>query len=77
MNGYWKYQTRIGMAKIININGKWRAMIGDEDLGHYSTPQKALDDLAGGYTFSHSSCVDTSELGLPDELSEWVCVSGK
>lgn len=73
MAGYWRHDTRIGEARIIwrAPSGKWRIEIGDEDLGGYDAPQPALDDLVGGHTFSHSRCVDTSTLGLPDELGDW------
>lgn len=73
MKGYWKHPTRIGEALIIwrSASSKWRIEIDGEDLGGYTTPEQALDDLVGGHTFSHSRCVDTSKLGLPDDLSEW------
>jgi len=53
------------------VDGRWRAAAGDEDLGAYVSPEQALDDLTGGHTYSHSSGVDTSTIGLPDSLSEW------
>lgn len=71
MNGYWKHETSIGTAKIIMRGAFWRIEISDEDLGGYSSPESALDDLVGGHTFSHSRCADTSRLGLPDDFSEW------
>lgn len=71
MNGYWRYPTKIGEARIIRRQGRWKIEIGEEELGAYHTPESALDDLVGGHTFSHSRCSDTSTLGLPDELSEW------
>lgn len=71
MKGYWKHPSRIGEARIIQRHGRWHAEIAKESLGSYDEPQKALDDLSGGYTFSHSECTDTSTLGLPDELSDW------
>ena len=45
-------------------------MFEDEHLGSYHSPEAALDDLVGGYTFS-ASCGDTALLALPDELAEW------
>jgi hypothetical protein len=73
VDGYWKYPTRIGEARIIwrTATQKWRIEIGDEDLGGYDTPEGALDDIVGDHTFSHSLCRDTSTLGLPEELVEW------
>lgn len=74
MNTYWRYPTRLGEARILQNRGRWHAIIAGENLGNYFTPEQALDDLAGGHTFSHSSGVDTSTLGLPDELSAWELV---
>lgn len=72
---HWRFNTRIGEARIIRrpqfSEGQWRAELGDEDLGGYGSPEAALGDLTGGHCWSHSSGVDTSTLGLPDELSEW------
>lgn len=67
------YRTRIGTAKIIFDPGiqRYIAAIGDEALGNYPTAQGAVDDLAGGHTFSHSSGVDTATLGLPDDVLDW------
>lgn len=76
MDGYWRHKTRIGEARII-WRGKrypphpWRIELTGEDLGGYPSPQSALDDLVGGHPYSHSSGVDTSTLGLPDELADW------
>lgn len=74
MNKYWKYQTRIGEARILPKQGRWHATINGEFLGSYNTPEQALDDLVGGHAFSHSSGADTATLGLPDELSGWELV---
>ncbi len=72
MNGdCWLYGTRIGVFGIVSLNGGWHVFYEDEDLGRYQTPGLALDDLAGGHTYSPSSGVDTSTLGLPEDLSEW------
>lgn len=74
MNGYWKLKTRIGEARIIQRGSRWHAEIGEESLGSYATPMQAAEDLAGGHTFSHSRCVDTSVLGLPEDLVDWTFV---
>lgn len=70
-NGYWRWPTRIGEARVVPKGGRFFVLIGDEDLGNYEQPWLALDDLTGGHTFSHSSGVDTSTLGLPRFLNEW------
>jgi hypothetical protein len=72
MSYYWMHQTRIGEARIEPaLNNRWNAKLTGEFLGNYATAEHALDDLLGGHVFSHSSGVDTSTLGFPDELSEW------
>lgn len=63
--------TRIGPFYSGTLNGLYYPIYDDEPLGAYSTPEMAVDDLAGGHTFSISNGVDTATLGIPDELSEW------
>lgn len=71
----WEYRTRKGTCRIIRRpDGSFEVMYGDEGLGSYHSPQQALDDLVGGHTFSPSSGIDTSTMGLPDELSEWTII---
>lgn len=65
------YRTRFGTFAIVPRGERWHAMLGKQDLGSYHRPEAALDDLVGGHTFSPSPAVDTSEAGLPDDLSEW------
>lgn len=67
------HPTRLGPVSIFfnPQNGRYHVFVGDEDLGNYPTPQQAVDDICGGHTFSHSSGVDTAQLGIPDELDEW------
>lgn len=71
MKGYWRHATAIGEARIIQRGNRWSIEIGEESLGSYARPEQEIDDLAHGATFSHSLCIDTSTLGLPEELSEW------
>ena len=52
-------------------SGLFKIMYGEEKLGSYKTPQQAVDDLAGGHTFSPSDGADTSLLDIPSELGEW------
>lgn len=68
----WEFTTGVGTWRIVPSNGGWQAMWEDERLGWYHSPEAALDDLCGGHTNLPSSGVDSSECGLPDELSEWV-----
>lgn len=65
------YRTRFGTFAIVPHGGRWLATFEGESLGSYHRAQAALDDLVGGHTFTPSGGVDTSEAGLPDDLSEW------
>jgi hypothetical protein len=53
------------------VERPWHVMWEDEGLGSYPTPQMALDDLVGGHCYSPSTGFDTSQAGLPDDLSDW------
>ena len=68
----YSYKTSAGVFYIRQqISGLWEIIFEDDFLGRsYASAQQALDDLCGGHTFS-CSAGDTSELGLPDEISEW------
>lgn len=65
------FTTDSGVFSIIWQEQRWRVRFNDEDLGSYSTPEQALDDLVGGHTFTLSDGTDTTTLGLPDTLSDW------
>jgi hypothetical protein len=74
---YWYFDTPKGRCRIAQApDGRYHALFRDENLGNYATPQQALDELLGGHTFTHSSGIDTADLGLPDDLSEWTLVRG-
>lgn len=70
------FKTTKGMAEIAynRSTGRYHALFAKEDLGKYVNAAQAIDDLSGGYTFSHSSGVDTGDLGIPDDISEWTSV---
>jgi len=69
MEKIYKYKTALGIFYIAVISGRFHPVFDDESLGSYVTPQQAVDDLAGGHTFSPG--FDTEGLGIPAELSEW------
>lgn len=73
MRTIYSFRTQRGTARIIYDSGKHRfhAVFGDESLGSYHAPEQAAEDLAGGHTLSHSSGIDLSTLGIPEELGEW------
>ena len=63
--------SRIGRFRIkLRSDGRWEAMFEDEGLGSYNAPERALDDLANGHTYT-PSCGDATEFGLPDDISDW------
>lgn len=68
------YKTAVGPFYLVPRNGRWLIVFRDDVLGHYATPQHAVDDLAGGHTFTPSGGYDTSALGIPAELGEWELV---
>ena len=67
----YKFETKIGLFYIGEQNGRYHPIFDDESLGSYNNDWQAAEDLAGGHTFSISSGIDTSTLGIPNELGEW------
>ncbi len=66
------YETRIGTFYIgRSDDGRFHPVFEDESLGSYWTAEQAIDDLAGGHTFSISSGVDTATLGIPSDIGDW------
>ena len=65
------HSTAAGTFQIVERSGRWHILFKDESLGSYATPRKAVDDLAGGHTFSSGKGIDTSKLGIPDDIGEW------
>jgi len=68
---YWFYETQWGTFAIVPKTNRFVAMFEDEELGSYHSPQPALDDLLGGHTSSLPKGLDSSQMGLPDDLSDW------
>lgn len=69
----YAHKTRLGMFYIgQSPGGRFHPIFDDENLGSYFSPQQAVDDLAGGHTFSPFGGFDTSTLGIPDDVSEWI-----
>lgn len=65
------YNTRIGPFYIGEQNGLFHPIYDDDSLGSYANEWQAAEDLAGGHTFSISSGIDTSTLGIPEDLGDW------
>jgi len=67
----WACKTKVGTFYIVPREDSYEIMFRDDGLGQYATPQQAVDDLVGGHTFSAGPGIDTSKLGIPDDLGEW------
>lgn len=52
-------------------DGRWRAVLGGEDLGHFRSPRSAFAAFTSGGVLAHSRCPDTSRIGLPTSLCCW------
>ena len=69
---FYAHTTRIGTFYLARDDEKgWQIEFDAERVGGYCTAEKALDDVVGGHTWSLAHGVDTSTLGLPDELADW------
>ena len=66
----YTHASRVGPVMIRQHGERWRIEIDGENLGSYHTARHALEDLIGGHCFWPASG-DTSELGLPDDLTDW------
>lgn len=72
MDPSYFYPTRWGKFAItLQPNGRWLVKLDDDNLGSYHSPQAALDDLLGDHCWANSKGLDTSEVGLPDNLLDW------
>lgn len=71
MRKLYVYKTSVGAFYIAEHSGRFHPLFEGESLGSYATAQQAAEDLAGGHTFSISSGVDASTLGIPKDLSRW------
>ena len=66
---YW--ETVIGTFYIAESRGRFHPVYDEESLGSYARPDQAAQDLAGGHTFSIFNGLDTTMLGIPDDLRQW------
>jgi hypothetical protein len=76
MRKLYAFQTRIGPFYIAEHRGRYHPMFDNESLGSYGSARQAADDLAGGHTPnvydpSSKAYIDTADLGIPVDLSEW------
>lgn len=67
-----KYESRAGTFYICQSHdGRFHPVFREESLGSYSTPGQAIEDLAGGHTYSAPGVEDTASLGISDEQGDW------
>ena len=65
------HRTAVGTFLIVERFERWHVLFEDESLGSYANARQAVDDLAGGHTFSPGKGIDTSKLGIPCDIGEW------
>ncbi len=51
--------------------GRWRVLLGGQDLGHFRSPRAAFIAFTTGSVLAHTRCPDTSRIGLPTSLCGW------
>lgn len=67
------HPTRLGPVFIgLDANGRWHPIWKGDSLGSYINAVQAIDDVAGGHTFSPSDGVDTSTLGISSDIGDWL-----
>lgn len=72
------FRTRAGVFYIgEDQDGRFHPIYDDESLGSYSAIWQATEDLALNATFSvvhavSGELLDTSQLGIPADPSEWI-----
>lgn len=71
MKKLYSFKTSKGTFYIVAINGGFQPMYNETLLGHYTTPQIAVENLAHGHTWSVPGIDDASKLGISDDLSDW------
>jgi hypothetical protein len=68
----YAFKTKVGIFYISQSeDGRFHPFFDGESLGSYHSPTAAVQDLAGGHTFSVARVKDTSELDIPYDLVEW------
>lgn len=70
----WSRKTRVGTFFIMKKGDRYHVIFDNESLGGYTTPQEAAWSIAGGHAFSCAGGVDTSTLGIPEDVREWTIV---
>lgn len=55
-----------------SADGRFHVIYDGQDLGSYISPEQAIDDAAGGHTFTPSDGTDLGALGLSDDIGDWL-----
>ena len=72
----YTYHTRAGTFTIRFQRGKWHVLFGGENLGNYTTPQQAAEELSSGGT-DWPGATNPSKLGISDDIGDWEKISGR
>jgi hypothetical protein len=74
MHKLFVWPTKVGHFYIAQLRDRFHPLFNDKSPGSYHSPASAADDLAGGHTPSTDGNIDTSELGIPSDIREWIRV---
>lgn len=67
------FKTRLGPAFIgRGPDGRFHAIWKGQSLGSYPNAVQAIDDMAGGHTYTPSDGTDLSALGISSDIGDWV-----
>ena len=68
---YYTYDTAYGTVSIKPVENRYAVFFEGHNLGSYHSAEAAASDVSGGHTFSPPGGQDLSQLGIPEDLSEW------
>jgi len=68
---FYVYHTKVGPFTIVRRGDEWQAVFRGESLGTYASPRQAAGDLASGRTSSPAGWLDTTKLGISEDISDW------
>ncbi len=67
------HPTKLGTVFIAQTpDGRFHPLWQDESLGSYAHARQAIEDVAGGHTFTPSDGTDLGSLGISDDPADWV-----
>jgi hypothetical protein len=69
----WIFKTRAGLAQVIRVPRGYDLVFDDEILESHASAASAAEALANGTCF-WPSAGDPSELGIPEDISEWTFI---